>query len=282
MTRRRSRCSTRATLVCWVALAALGCGGERGAELEAGAPTGTTAPPAPATTAPAQPDPLCDVPARFGTLDVLPPSRFAMWIDRDGVDFAASTRAAGKNLDALEIPIHARFELEQLPYAIEAVGIVAKELGLDPREFILVHDGEGRPLWILPGLCDEATLEARARESWQLVFRRRPGGRIASAEGEPSAGALMPFDLVLSEEVFLILAPRGHGGAAARWMRGGIDSIADAGRARPGPALSELAEAPLKLRLEGAALAGGGDGKARLFRGGPQGWTPVVDSDGHE
>lgn len=226
----------------------------------------------------------CPKHASFESLDWLPPSRFALLLARSHPDAEATLRATTQAgaLDPLELPVHARFELDQLAFAVPSVHIVARELGLDPAQLVLAHDADGRSTWFVPAPCDGTRIEALAKKAYKVRFRSRLGARVASPSDAMGEDVTLPFDIVVLDDDVVALASPDHGGALARWIRGGHEALVDATRPRAGEALTQAqgraAEAAAWLRLEGAALAGAPSSEPRVFAGSAAGWTPMVDS----
>lgn len=210
-------------------------------------------------------DPECLEGSRFENLDWIPPSRFALWIDRSAEEGAAALAAAPQAAKSEALPIFARFEFDQLAFGLPALDIVLGGLDLAPAELLLVHDADGIAGWMTPAPCDYEGLMARAESRWGMTWRRG----VSSQVGRASDASGLPFDLVLLEGERMAVVPQGRGQASARWLRG---EVADLVEARPGEALEAIPAAPLRLVLRGAALGTEAENAgARSWRGDAQG-----------
>ncbi len=199
------------------------------------------------------PDGVCGTPAqRFADYDWVPDdSRLTTSILRDDPELPAAltTLAQMVESDAVQLPIRAALDYENLGLQLLGLEGVIATIELDPGELVELHSPDGDVVWLWPSNCPTATLATRMLARFEVLVRadfEHPGLRLGSGSTR------FPFDLVLMHERLVALAPLGRGAHVGAWL-----SAPRHDEDGPGVALASIDHAPIRSVLSGPSLLAG-------------------------
>ena len=226
--------------------------------------------PGPANTAVVQaPVPVCAAHDELGGLGWLPADlRLAVLLDLDSGELPA---AIGRLQDGARggrgLPVVASLGLAQLGLQLGMLRPQLATAGLDPRELLLLHDRDGKVVWVLRARCDLEALQARIREAWGLEVRTVAGGAVAEARRGATSEARFAFDVAFLAEDRVALTPPGEAGAVRRWLSGASGApLAGPGAPAPAEVLEGIAAGPIRGVLSGRSLQDPGSDAVPLVR----------------
>lgn len=221
--------------------------------------------------APAAPVSGCEAHDDLGGLEWLPADlRLAVVIDLESAELPAAIQRLQDGVRATSgLPVVASLGLGQLGLQLGILRPQLQALGIAPRELALLHDRNGAVIWVLRARCDLGALQAAVSEAWSLRVRNVSGGAVAEAQ-PGSGGPTFAHDLAFLSEDRLALVPPGAAASLRRWLevRGtATGALGSEPAVQPGERLGELAAAPIRGILAGAALqTGEGPGSTALAR----------------
>jgi hypothetical protein len=204
---------------------------------------------------------------RFSALDWVPDDTRLVALVEPGADGLA---AAGEHLRAVAegprhgLPIVAAAELSQLGFETESLTVTLSLGGFAPGELLKLHAPGGVPVIVWPAVCDLDRVRAQVETAWGIDTRQTVDGVIGSG-GEDG----FPFDLLLLAGDRAAFVPRGRAIEVLAWLaRAPAPTLTlgtgDAG-VSPGRRVRELAQAPIRVVLQGdSLLAGAGEVPARV------------------
>jgi hypothetical protein len=219
-------------------------------------PSANASEPGPESSPEPSPEPAqCGRPnQRFADYGWIPDdSRLTAAVAREDPELptALERLAALRASETLALPIHADLAFANLRLQLAGLERVLASLGMSPAELVELHGPAGEVVWVWPSDCPSAELASAALARFGVQLRldfERPGIRTGAGSAER-----FPFDLIFVHERHVAVAPLGRGTAVAAWLSG-----PRADPEGPGPSLSDIELAPIRVVLRGPALLGDG------------------------